>query len=94
MKGFNRVDKEKWFTFRDSNSRATRSTVTVTDDQQHAREDVLFMSSVRLDTRKNFFTVRVVNRWNEIPDEIKSQKSINSFKNKYDAWVQNTKQQQ
>ena len=48
-KGFNRVNKEKWFTFRDSNSsRATQSTDSVTDDQQHAREDVLFMSNVNV----------------------------------------------
>ena len=96
MKGFNRVEKENWFSFRDpNNSRATRSTVTVTDDQQFAREDVLFMKNVRLDTRKNFFTVRVINQWNQIPDEIKSQKTINGFKNKYDEWSQKrTRQQQ
>ena len=96
MKGFNRVEKENWFSFRDPNiSRATRSTVTVTDDQQFAREDVLFMKNVRLDTRKNFFTVRVINQWNQIPDEIKSQKTIDGFKNKYDEWSQKrTRQQQ
>ena len=79
MNGFNRVDKNNWFKFRDSSSnRATRSTVTVTGDQQHARSDVLFKENVRLETRKQFFSVRVVDEWNRIPDEIKAQKTVNT----------------
>ena len=90
IKGFNRVDKEKWFVFRNTaNSRATRSTVLVTADgqqQQLEREDTLFMESVRLDTRRNFFSVRVVNQWNKLPGEIRQQKTVNGFKNRYDEW--------
>ena len=87
MNEFNRVDKNNWFKFRDSSSnRATRSTVTVTGDQQHARSDVLFKENVRLETRKQFFSVRVVDEWNRIPDEIKAQKTVNTFKNRYDEW--------
>ena len=79
MKGFSRVDMSKWFSFRNAgNSRATRSTVSVTDDdEQQERKDVLFMENVRLDCRKNFFTVRVINSWNRIPDEIKELKTVN-----------------
>ena len=87
MRGYNRVEKDNWFKFRDvSSNRATRSTVTVTENQQHERKDVLFKENVRLDTRKNFFSVRVVDEWNQIPDEVKAQKSINAFKNRYDEW--------
>ena len=87
MNGFNRVDKQNWFKFRDSNnSRATRATVSVTGDQQQSREKVLFKESVRLETRKNFFSVRVVERWNRIPDAVKAQKTINAFKNSHDQW--------
>ena len=88
MKGFNRVEKENWFRFRDNNSnRATRTTVSVTGNVEQQRENVLYKENVRLDTRKNFFSVRVVDKWNRIPDEIKKQKTINGFKNKYDEWV-------
>jgi ribonuclease P/MRP protein subunit RPP40 len=88
MRGFNRVDKSNWFSFRNSdNTRATRSTVSVTDDdEQQDRKDVLYMESVRLESRKNFFTIRVINSWNRIPDEIKGQKTVNAFKNRYDEW--------
>ena len=87
LKGFNNVNRSEWFLFRDATSmRPTRSTVAIDNDGQRQRADVLFMESVRLDSRKNFFTVRAVNKWNEIPDEIKARKSINSFKNGYDEW--------
>ena len=96
LKGVNNVDKYGWFSFRDANMRATRSTVSVGDDgqQQQQRADVLFMESVRLDSRKNFFTVRTVNKWNELPDEIKCARSVNSFKNGYDDWKKKQRQQQ
>ena len=95
LRGFNRVDKTNWFQFCNStNTRATRSTVSVTDGEQHERENVLFMENVRLDTRKDLFMVRVINRWNSIPDEIKDVKTINGFKDKYDEWVKKQKQQQ
>ena len=55
----------------------------------HEREDVLFMGTVRLDSRKNFFKVHVINRWNSIPDAIKEQRTVNGFKNKYDEWRKN-----
>ena len=95
IRGFNRVDKSMWFRFRNSNNaRATRATVSVTDDGQEEREDVLYMENVRLDTRKNFFTVRVISEWNRIPDAVKKQKTVNAFKNNYDDWVRKQREQQ
>ena len=41
--------------------------------------------------RKHFFTVRVVKKWNELPEEVKNQTSINGFKNSYDRWRLNQK---
>ena len=43
----------------------------------------------RLDIRKNSFTVRVVRKWNELPESVKNQKSVNGFKNAYDRWKKN-----
>ena len=95
INGLNKVDKATWFNFRDStNMRATRSTVSVGDEGQQDRTDVLFMGNVRLDSRKNFFTVRVIGKWNQIPDIVKGQKSLNAFKNKYDEWRESERRQQ
>ena len=95
IKGFNRVDKSNWFQFRcSSNTRATRSTVTIVDGDVCERDDVLFMEKVRVDTRKFFFTNRVINRWNQLPDEVKNKKSIDAFKDGYDNWARQQKQQQ
>ena len=38
----------------------------------------------RLDTRKYFFSQRVVNGWNSLPAEVVNAESVNSFKNAYD----------
>ena len=95
INGFNKVDKAEWFDFRDStNMRATRSTVSVSGDGQQDRSDVLFMGNVRLDSRKNFFTVRVIAKWNRIPDDVKRQRTINAFKNSYDRWKEAERRQQ
>ena len=95
INGFNKVKRDEWFSFRSaSNSRATRSTVVINEDGSEDREDVLFMGNVRLDSRKNFFTVRSIGKWNQIPDAVKSQKTINSFKDNYDRWKRNEKTQQ
>jgi len=40
----------------------------------------------RLDTRKFFFSQRVVNGWNGIPAEVINSTSVNSFKNAYDRY--------
>ena len=38
--------------------------------------------------RENFFTNRIVNRWNELPDALVQATSLNSFKNAYDKFKQ------
>ena len=95
INSFNKVDKASWFDFRDStNMRATRSTVVVSGERRQDRKDVLFMGNVRLDSRKNVFTVREVGKWNEIPDGVKGQRTVNAFKNKYDEWKEAERRQQ
>ena len=40
--------------------------------------------SPNTDLRKNFFSVRIINIWNSLPQEVVSAPSINSFKNRLD----------
>ena len=37
--------------------------------------------------RSNFFSVRVVNSWNQLPEEVISAKTVNSFKNRLDKHI-------
>ena len=95
VNGFNNVNKNEWFEFRSAeNTRATRSTVEVREGEQQDRKDVMFMGNVRLETRKHFFTVRVISKWNQIPDRVKSSKSVDAFKNGYDEWRRTEKNKQ
>ena len=43
----------------------------------------------RLEIRRNFFSQRVVNSWNELPQYIADADSINSFKNRLDSYWKN-----
>ena len=46
---------------------------------------VLQKSYARYDTRKHFFTHRIVNLWNSLPTQVVHASSVNDFKNKLDA---------
>ena len=44
-----------------------------------------------LDTRKNFFTVRCVNKWNNLPRHVQGAEDLNAFKNAYDKFVRSSR---
>ena len=87
IKGFNRVQVEKWFSFESEDARPTRSNTTITDEGEKRRKYVMKGETARLETRKNFYSVRITNEWNEIPDWVKEKESVNAFKNAYDKWA-------
>jgi hypothetical protein len=41
------------------------------------------MQAARLETRRNFFSNRVVEAWNAIPGDIKRSRTVSSFKKAY-----------
>ena len=43
--------------------------------------------TARLETRKNFYGVKITNELNEIPDWVKEKESVNASKNAYDEWA-------
>ena len=90
INGFNHVDKDKWFQFEREEARPTRSNTTVTSEGERRRLNVIRGESARLEVRKNFYNVRAGKRWNDIPDNVKEQKSVNAFKNAYDKWESNS----
>ena len=45
----------------------------------------------KLEVRKNFWSVRVAEKWNQLPDIVKSANTVNSFKNGLDNWTEREK---
>jgi len=76
IREFDKVDSTgtTWFQRVDVSIRTTRSA-----------EDPLNLKpqAARLETRKNFFSNRVVEAWNMVPGVIKRSKAVGSFKNAY-----------
>jgi len=68
------VRGETWFTMASEANRATRRTADPLN---------LMQQPARLDIRRNFYSSRVVERWNEVPASLKQDKSVNAFKNGY-----------
>ena len=86
MNGFNRVERENWFRIQEESARQTRANTLIVGEEEVRRRELIVAERPKLETRKHFFTLRVEKMWNEIPDEIRMQKSINGFKNNFDKW--------
>ena len=74
IKGFNKVDRSKMFTL--SGEGKTRG-----------HQFKLNKVRSRLDIRKHFFSQRVINKWNNLPQTVVESGSVNSFKNNFDKYV-------
>ena len=74
------VKPETWFTPLTS-SREDSATTRATSGHLN-----LARSGAKSDIRKNQFSVRVVPKWNNLPDTIKQQDTVNNFKNAYDNY--------
>jgi hypothetical protein len=69
-----RVDKRTWFQMAGEGPARTR---------QAAGAMNLYKPRTRLDVRSNFFSVRTVDSWNSLPEEIKMARSVGHFKQLY-----------
>ena len=58
----------------------TPSSIEYTRGHQHK----LLKKRVRYDIRKYFFTERIVNMWNSLPDVVVNSSTVNQFKNRLD----------
>ena len=77
--GVNNVDKCTWFSMlADTSNRITR----MSDNPLSLRANFC-----RTDIRKNFFSQRVVSPWNDLPCDIKTAPTLNTFKSRYDKHV-------
>ncbi len=74
VRGFDKVDRDTWFHKASQSARATRSR----DCPLNLRPQ-----AARLDARRHFFSNRVVEDWNQIPDHIKNAITVSIFKRDY-----------
>ena len=58
LKGFNKVDRNKWFQIETGDVRPTRRNTEITDEGEVRKENVLVEEAARLEVRKHFFNVR------------------------------------
>ena len=82
MSGIDHVQPETWFTLgntiRREGATQTRSTTS---------NHTIMERWANTDTRRNFFSHRVIKPWNSLPDHIKSVSTVDAFKNAYDIWL-------
>jgi len=48
----------------------------------------LYKKSSTLELRKHFFSQRIVDHWNKLPDDVVSAATISSFKKTLDIWME------
>ena len=75
LKGLERVDSSKFFQLTDSNSRTRGHPLKI------------YKSSLKknLGYRKHFFSQRVVNSWNALPEAVVNAKTVSAFKRELDS---------
>jgi hypothetical protein len=74
LHGYDKVDKNQWFRLANENGVRTRLATSVLN---------LVKPRCNTDMRTNFFSVRVIERWNSVPDHIKTAKNAGQFKKLY-----------
>ena len=85
MRNINNIDEKRWFNRVPDDARPLRSN-TLVEGGDEIRREVLEVERAKLEVRKNFFVVRAAKAWNSIPEGVKNQRTVNGFKNAYDAW--------
>ena len=58
----------------------------IVEGKEERKMEVIVGARANLDVRKNFFSLRVENKWNKLPEVVKAQQNVNGFKNHYDRW--------
>ena len=74
VRGISKVDYKQWFQLeRDLDRRSTRARSSPLN---------IVLTRARLDMKKNFFSHRVVESWNSLPDDMRERLNLSSFKYK------------
>ncbi len=90
FKIINRIDDVNpatWFELSSENDRPTRGNLEISDDGNQQKKLTIKERKSNLELRKNFFSNRVVQPWNRLPEKLKHVKSVNEFKCGYDSYA-------
>ena len=87
LNGIDDVDPRTWFTRVSECHQLTRQAVSVSEDGEIVQNMNLVKPKSRLDVRKNFFSCRVVDSWNELPSSVQQSVGVQDFKESYDAFI-------
>ena len=83
------VDYHTWFTkIDDVYHHNTRQASCISSDGPVSGTMNIIKPHVRLDIRKNFFSNRIVNLWNKLPNKVKQALSVHDFKVQYDKYFE------
>ena len=80
MKGVNNVKKEEWFEMMEEGAKSTRLNTKIENGNEEKKNYVVCKRRANLDMRKNFFTLRITDEWNALPENIKNSKNVNASK--------------
>ena len=88
INGFNNVDKSSWFEIADpvQSRQNTRSTSAIDDDGEEVNRSSLLRERARTNLRNQSYRFWTARSWSLVPDAIRNSKTVNGFKNAYDAW--------
>ena len=78
------VDYHTWFTKVDEQHQKTRQAVSISEDGTVLGTDNIVKPKSRLEIRKNFFSCRVVDDWNNLPSDVRKSANVLEFKRNYD----------
>ena len=87
LKGIDHVDYKTWFTKVNECHQRTRLAVSVSDNGEILHSENLLEPQSRLDIRRNFFSCRVVQPWNNLPPCVQNAADVQDFKVKYDDFT-------
>ena len=88
LNGFDRVNKNDWFLIpaTGSDRPSTRSNTVIQNGNEAQKSDAVLRERARTEIRNHSYRLRTARLWSDIPDSVKSVKSVNAFKNSYDVW--------
>jgi hypothetical protein len=85
LPGISSVKKDTWVHLLERNEHLTRATAGLFQ---------LRAPFARTDTRKNYYTVRICDMWNALPNDLRGAKSVRLFKFAYRSYMQRTRRGQ